>query len=324
MNRLSDKDWNCGPVTVGTWHRSFSITLNSGDDESPESYLLATGFGRAIRLRVWGWLCRPWREKWVECGWDAETVKRLGRSGYWKIHRRRFGFSLSDMGNGYDFLQVFFGPSTNDSSTSLEWAAYLPWKEWSCVRRSLYAPDGSHFYTESKEDGFLEFLNKKAECPKSRFGFKDYDGEIILATCTIEEREWRRGAGWFRWLRRLVAPRVVRSLDLDFSNEVGPGKGSWKGGTVGHGIDMLPGETPEDAFRRYCKMPHKHRGNEFRLQFIDQTERDMSGTGCTYTPSSGKPCPKCPRQISALHKCGFLREGAGEFIRTLVTGQRSN
>jgi hypothetical protein len=41
-------------------------------------------------------------------------------------------------------------------------------------------------------------------------------------------------------------------LDIRFSEETGRRKGSWKGGTLGHGIDMLPGELHEAAFRRYC------------------------------------------------------------------------
>lgn len=39
-------------------------------------------------------------------------------------------------------------------------------------------------------------------------------------------------------------------------------------GTTGHGIDMLPGETPEQAFRRYCDMGHERKGRKFKLRFI--------------------------------------------------------
>lgn len=45
---------------------------------------------------------------------------------------------------------------------------------------------------------------------------------------------------------------ICDTLDLEFSSEVGRRKGSWKGGTLGHGIEMLPGELHEAAFRRYC------------------------------------------------------------------------
>ena len=67
-----------------------------------------------------------------------------------------------------------------------------------------------------------------------------------------EERQWKFGTGWFKWLSLFRKDRVRRSLDIDFSREVGREKGSWKGGTIGHGIEMLPGESNEQAFRRYC------------------------------------------------------------------------
>jgi hypothetical protein len=89
-------------------------------------------------------------------------------------------------------------------------------------------------------------------CPAPRFDFLDFDGERITATTRIEEREWRLGEGRFKWLSIFRRPKVCRSLDLQFSSEVGRRKGSWKGGTIGHSIDMLPGELHEAAFRRYC------------------------------------------------------------------------
>jgi hypothetical protein len=105
-------------------------------------------------------------------------------------------------------------------------------------------------------------------CPKVHFGFEDYDGELIIATCNVEEREWLFGTGWFKWLSLFRAPKIRRSLNLQFSAEVGPQKKSWKGGTVGHGIDMREGETPEQAFRRYCEMDHERKGKHFKLRFI--------------------------------------------------------
>lgn len=268
MNRLTDNDKNLGPLTLARWGKTFSAYIRGGSDEHPETYLMLTAFGWALRIRVFTWLCRPWRERWVECNWDAETVKRLGRSGYWKIHERRFGFSLSDMGNGYDFFQCFFGPQTHDSSTTKSWSKHLPWKQWEHVRHSIYTPTGEHFYTEPRRSDFREYFEKKEQCPKVHFGFEDYDGELIVATCTIEEYEWRKGEGWFKWLRWFSAPKIRRSLDIRFSAEVGPDKGSWKGGTIGHGIDMLPGESPKEAFKRYCASVNDRKGRQCALRFI--------------------------------------------------------
>jgi hypothetical protein len=44
--------------------------------------------------------------------------------------------------------------------------------------------------------------------------------------------------------------RAIRWGDND--RYFGP-KGSWKGGTVGHSIAMLPGELHGAAFARYCE-----------------------------------------------------------------------
>lgn len=268
MNRLTDNDKNFGLLTLAKWSKTFSVCINSGDDENRETYLMLVALGWALRIRVFNWLCRPWRARWVECNWDSETVKRLGRSGYWEIHARRFGFSLSDMGNGYDFFQCFLGPQTHDSSTTKSWSKHLPWKQWDCVRHSLYTSTGGHFYTEQRRSDFRVFFDAKEKCPKVHFGFEDYDGELIVATCCIEEREWHKGSGWFKWLRWFSAPKICRSLDLAFSAEVGPEKGSWKGGTVGHGIDLLPGESPKEAFQRYCAKTHERKGRQYNLRFI--------------------------------------------------------
>jgi hypothetical protein len=83
----------------------------------------------------------------------------------------------------------------------------------------------------------------RGNCPTDKFEFKDFDGEQITATCKIEEREWQRGRGIFRLL--FIGRNLVRrSLDLQFSSEVGKRKGSWKGGMVGHSIEMLAEKPP--------------------------------------------------------------------------------
>lgn len=66
------------------------------------------------------------------------------------------------------------------------------------------------------------------------------------ATVTVEEREWRR-RGW-KWSR--LGRKVRRSIAVEFSDEVGERSGSWKGGTIGCGYDLRPGETPLECLRR--------------------------------------------------------------------------
>ncbi len=247
MNRLTDNDINFGPFTWAKWSKTFSFYLDGPCNDDRECALLSVAFGWALRIKL------------------PRLLRPFGKYGE---HSRRYGLSLSDMGNGYDFFQLFFGPQTHDSSTTSSWSKSLPWKGMTHVRHTIYTPNGEAFYTEGRKSNWRTFFDEKEKCPKVHFGFEDYDGEMIVATCIIEEREWHKGSGWFRWMRWFNRPIIRRSLDLSFNAEVGPEKGSWKGGTIGHGIDMLPGETAEQSFRRYCSNGYDRRGKKTSLRFI--------------------------------------------------------
>jgi hypothetical protein len=275
MNRLTDNDKNFGPFTFAKWAKRVSIEFSTGDDEerSYRNRLLCSAFGVVLRVALPN-IIPPFRIK-HEANWDSATVARLGRNHYFETHERRFGFTLSDMGNGYDFLQIHYGANTHDSSTDRTWSKHLPWKQWDCVRHSLYTPEGKCFYTEphwkkARVNKAKHCFEVKDTCPASYFKFQDYDGEIITATCHIEEREWHKGTGWFTWLKWFTKPKIRRSLDIRFSAEVGTEKGSWKGGTIGTGCDMLEGDTPEKAFRHFCDKDHERKGRKFKLQFLEQ------------------------------------------------------
>lgn len=62
------------------------------------------------------------------------------------------------------------------------------------------------------------------------------------ATIQIETRLWTRP-----WLPRKL---FKKTIDVKFSDEVGERSGSWKGGVMGCGYDMKPGETAIDTLRR--------------------------------------------------------------------------
>lgn len=274
MNRLTDNDKNLGPFTLGRWSGTIMATFSTGDEEEEarcRNHLLLCAFGWALRIQLPN-LIPPQRIRREALSWDEATVKRLGRNWYYETHEREFGFSLSKMGeNGYDFLQIKYGPQTHDSNTDHTWSKSLPWKEWRCVRNSVYEPDGTHFATEQRGPGrdFHEWCEASEKCPVAHFGFEDHGGEMIVATCRIEEMEWHHGDGWFKWLRWFYPAMIRRSLDIKFSAEVGPEKGSWKGGTIGHGIEMQKGETPRQAFERYCAKEHDARhGRKYRIRFI--------------------------------------------------------
>jgi len=261
--RWGDNDSYFGPFTYAKDKRdgrSLAVVLGSGDEEYP---------GCRIRFGILGHtlICalppviRPWKRKVVASSWDEATVARMGRNWYYDVHEREYGFSYGHSGAVGDggFLQVFLGRQTNDSSTEQRWGCFTPWNNWRHVRHSYYDLDGKHFWTEPEykysrllRNDYAALKAAEDACPTRTFSFNDFDGEALTAKTRIEERQWELGTGWFKWLRHFHKPIIHRSLGIDFSGETGKRKGSWKGGTVGHSIEMLPGELHEPAFRRYC------------------------------------------------------------------------
>lgn len=158
-------------------------------------------------------------------------------------------------------VHIRYGRQTMDSSTEQSACWSIPWLTWRHVRHSIYGLRGEHIADEIERDWRKWFAVCDA-CPSESFDFDDFDGERIVATTRIEEHEWRLGTRWCKWLSIFRAPRISRSLDIRFSKETGPKKGSWKGGTVGHSIEMRPGELHESAFRRYCA--------EHQMRFVGQ------------------------------------------------------
>lgn len=270
----SDNETNLGPFTYAhdKGSTTIEVMLNSGGEESPGANLRLRAFSRTLIVWLPAWVLPPLRVKVKAETWDAATVARLGRDWYWDITERRFGCYLFE---GHHF-SVCYGAQTDDTRTEKRWSAFLPWNDWRHIRRSLYDAKGEHFWTDwTRPRGFAYSDSWTAShtiakaCPTVAFEFDDYDGKRIRATTRIEEREWRFGTKWCRWLSLFRRPRVRRSLDIEFSSEVGTEKGSWKGGTLGHGIEMLPGEMHEDAFRRYCAQDHRGRGGRtYRITYV--------------------------------------------------------
>ena len=258
--RWGDNDRYLGPFIYARNRRGWrplAVVLMSGDEEEDHRAgckFRLSAFGHTL-ITALPAIIRPWRRKvYPGAAWDAATIARLGRDWYWDTKPREYGFSYAD-----GFLQVYLGRQTDDSSTEQRWSKFLPWTQWRHVRRSLYGLSGEHYWTEPSyvrhRLGEYDWDQREAiedACPSQTFAFKDFDGEALTVRTHIEEREWRFGEGWFKWLSVFRRHRVRRYLDVHFSGETGKRKGSWKGGTIGHSIEMLPGELHEAAFRRYC------------------------------------------------------------------------
>lgn len=254
MSRLTDNDRTYGPFTIARWKDRFEFTFSSGGGHTePRNHFMFIAFGWALRIYV-PTLIKPYGERY-------------------DTHEREYGIILVKDGDecGYDFLMVHYGPQTHDSLTTKAWSKFIPWKQWNHVRNCIYTPNGTLFATEEKGK-WNEFYKLKEECPKVHFGIEDYDGDMRIASCIIEEREWHKGTGWFKWLKYFSKPKIHRSIWFEFDYEVGPGKNEWKGGTCATGMEMLPGEDPESAFRRWCEKEHHSKYRNYKVRFIGKSK----------------------------------------------------
>lgn len=277
--RWSDHDRCFGPFTwsYGDTYRHCAVVLRSRGEEGGDGGRCSLRFslGKATLIIALPGIVQPQRVKRYP-NWDAAKIERLGRDWYWDVTPRQYGFSLNEGG----FLSVYYGRETHDSRTEQRRGYFLPWTQWRHVRHSLYDLGGAHFWTEPKgaitklgdHSAWEAYRAAQDACPKAVFAFKDHDGEQLTATTRIEEREWHFGTGWFKWLSWFRRPKISRTLDIEFSGETGRAKGSWKGGTTGTGIDMLPGELHEAAFRRYCEQEHRSKHGPYRVTFIGAVE----------------------------------------------------
>jgi len=166
--------------------------------------------------------------------------------------------------------------------TTQSWGYFLPWTQWRQIAHRIYNADGS-LAGDVAAFPWDQYSSVKDAATKAQFFIKDFDEAKIGASTLIEEREWRRGTGWFRWLGFIVPKKKRRSLDIHFDDEVGPEKGSWKGGLIGTSIEMLPGESHEQAFRRYCDEEHRSKYRKYRVTFADDRSREVADM-TTYMP----------------------------------------
>jgi hypothetical protein len=105
--------------------------------------------------------------------------------------------------------------------------------------------DYSHLMSE-KGEKYIP-LEQNELVYKYHYDYTDqYDGQVIPCVFWVEEREWR--PKWLTWTG--LFRDVRRYIEIEFKDEVGPQKGSWKGGVMGCSYDLLPEETPMDCIKR--------------------------------------------------------------------------
>lgn len=149
---------------------------------------------------------------------------------------RAYGFSFADTG-----LHLNWGKRTKVLWYPWSWEFY---KRWELVAGDSYAR-GREFWVELPGRMNHGNLGTKSTAP---YVYKLRSGEQqnVTATYYAEHAEWR-----WRWLQWLPWPRKTSTcICVQFSEEVGEGRGSWKGGTLGCGYELKPGESPLECLRR--------------------------------------------------------------------------
>ncbi len=279
MIRITENDKKFGPFMYGrgstnSWGIFFNTSQYEEDGEHHTNHLWINLFGWIVVWILPFWV-QPHRTKIFPKSWDEATVKRLGRNWYWQCDNRRWGFSIHD-----NYFQLFYGRQSDDSTLEKRKSWHFPWSEWTIVRRSLFHGDGTHHFTENFVKGrsvvdWKEMSEIKKKIVKQTVDIMDYDGTRLVAMLHIDELEWVRGVRSFAWLKYIFKPKIRRSLQIEFSEEVGNRKGSWKGGLMGTSIDMLPGEDSFQAFRRYCDTQSVSRDRNHKLTIIGFNRIDL-------------------------------------------------
>lgn len=209
---------------IGNWYvgwksKTFEVSYRSHGYESKNAELHISMFGWHSMLRL-PWKCKEnilWREE-----------KKYGISVHDNTVFFHWGYDLK----GWDIPFVNYG-------TAVRWERYCGPDDLFQMEDRLHWDE--HYYRTDR---------KVMEPTTWTYNYTDpYDGKVVPCRFWVEELEWR--PKWLRWTKRFA--KVRRFIEVEFSEEMGPRKGSWKGGTIGCGFNMLKGEHPMECIKRMEK-----------------------------------------------------------------------
>lgn len=209
-------------IEIGNWYVGwhswkFEITYNCGGFIHDNHY---------IDISLFGWHSRfilPWKTKKANCLYDSTE----------------YGISIHDN-------TVFFHCGYKLKGWGIPFFDY-----GRCIRRDIYkGPKNLHpIHWRSVDWEPYDYHHIPDYITRFEGDFIDYDGEVIPCTYTVQEFEWR--PKWLKWTSLFA--HIKREIDISFSREAGPNKGSWKGGVLGIGHVMKDNETPRECFERFTK-----------------------------------------------------------------------
>ena len=202
----------------------------------------------------WGevsWHPKKWDLGLKVCNWGCESrnlliIKPLFCSIYINLSKE---YDRDDEGFDYGFyIYDWYALALSWGSKTIHWDFPYIAKEWD--RTEIFDVEGN-----------LKFVDKAGiNTGDERYDIVDkiqvsYPYKYYLKNGDIQEREAKVHVTNMVWTRKWFPFLKInrRYIDVNFSEEVGEGVDSWKGGCTSCGYDLKQGETPEQCLRRMEK-----------------------------------------------------------------------
>ena len=162
-----------------------------------------------------------------------------------KIYRKEYYDECDPPRYGLYYHENQLVLCTGKNTTHLHMPWYLEW-----IRTSILDKNGNwiHETRGNRKEFWKDEWNDIVFLEKRPYQYTTKNGEIqnCIATIKVEKREWRWR--WFQWLS--WTKYIRKTIEVDFSEDIGEGKNSWKGGTTGCSYEMLKNETPYETLKR--------------------------------------------------------------------------
>lgn len=191
-------------------------------------------------LGIWSWLLLPC----LFWGWGEMFIALPFDSGVNDSDWKEFGFRFEAADHKWHIEHLVLETFKDNKYIYMPWS--LSWYRTSALRKDgewehEIGRHNKEFYDTEKWKDILFY-----ETHPYVYTTSNGEKQNALATIRVTEREWRRRC----LFNFTLFNRVTRVIDIEFSEEVGEKKGSWKGGTVGCSFEILFSETPKEALRR--------------------------------------------------------------------------
>lgn len=150
----------------------------------------------------------------------------------------------------HNSLWIYKGGKGNLKGGNRWWTWDIPFLTKNWVRTSILLNNGE--WEHETKNSQKNFWQDKWKLKKKSWTYDyidKYDSKIIPTTIYVEEREWR--PKWLTWTSLFA--EIRREIDVHFSEECGKCKGTWKGGVLECGYELLPDESPIECLKRMEK-----------------------------------------------------------------------